>query len=81
MRFEELIKRRYLVQGNISSVDDLFTKVNKMVQEAPSSNEEVDMITRRYESLVAVKNFFIDNLQHEIHRREPVSVQQVTFEY
>lgn len=81
MRFEELIKRRYLVQGNISSVDDLFTKVNKMVQEAPSSNEEVDMITRRYESLVAVKIFFIDNLQHEIHIREPVSVQQVTFEY
>lgn len=81
MRFEELIKRRHLVQGNISSVDDLFTKVNKMVQEAPSSNEEVDMITRRYESLVAVKIFFIDNLQHEIHIREPVSVQQVTFEY
>ena len=69
------------MQGNISSVDDLFTKVNKMVQEAPSSNEEVDMITRRYESLVAVKIFFIDNLQHEIHIREPVSVQQVTFEY
>ena len=81
MRFEELIKRRDLVQGNISSVDDLFTKMNKMVQEAPSSNEEVDMITRRYESLVAVKIFFIDNLQHEIHIREPVSVQQVTFEY
>ena len=52
-----------------------------MVQEAPSSNEEVDMITRKYESLVAVKKSLVDDLQYKIHVREPVSVQHVTFEY
>ena len=51
-----------------------------MVQEAPSSNEGVDMITRKYESLVAVKKSLVDDLQYEIHVREPVSVQHVTFD-
>ena len=51
-----------------------------MVQEPPSSNGEVDIITQRYESLVAVKKDFVDDLQHKIHIREEVSSKQDDFE-
>ena len=51
-----------------------------MLQEPPSSNGEVDMITQRYESLVAVKKDFVDDLQRKIHIREEVSSKQDDFE-
>lgn len=51
-----------------------------MVQEPPSSNGEVDMITQRHESLVAAKKYFVDDLQRKIHIREEVSSKQDDFE-